>query len=199
MNVFSFHSVEIDRSALRAFVQMGRWPDEVSGKPSGTRLLSIELSIVDESTPIYASELAMSFDWTETIDDAEYLAIDGVLAEKPIQPNVHCIFDYITKTWVDPRTLIQWQDAQWELIKVARTNYTNAVLPTPYGVFDCDPVSRNSITDAVLMLQTLAGMGQTPTIDFTLADNTVVVMSLESMVTVGLLVGQPLFAGGALA
>lgn len=116
-------------------------------------------------------------------DGAKFLSI-------PEKPDRFYAFNYTTEQWEDLRSLVQLQDTQWELIKAQRVVYVDSPLLTPYGVFDCDPASRSSITDAVILLQTLAGMGQTPTIDFTLADNTVVVMGLESMVTVGLLVGQ---------
>jgi hypothetical protein len=116
MNVFGFHSVEIDTQALRAVVLVGRWPDVVSAKPSGIRSLAIELSSVDESTPVYASELAMGFDWSGTIDGAEYLVVDGALAEKPAQPSPNHVFDYTTKQWVDPRTA----ETQWPVVRAQR-------------------------------------------------------------------------------
>ncbi len=122
--------------------------------------------------------------------DLEYYIENGEPVLMGDSPSQNHTFNYTTMQWEDLRSLEQLQDNQWELIKAQRVAYVGSPLPTPYGLFDCDPASRSSITDAVILLQTLAGMGQTPTIDFTLADNTVVVMSLESMVTVGLLVGQ---------
>jgi hypothetical protein len=82
------------------------------------------------------------------------------------------------------------QDAKWAQTKTAREAFISAPLPTPHGVFDCDPDSRKSITDAVLMLQTLAAIGSPSTIDFTLADNSVATLTTAQMVEVGLLMGQ---------
>ncbi len=124
-------------------------------------------------------------------DGFEFMAI-------PEKPGIYYRFNYTTKQWEDPRSLLQLQDTQWDLIKAMRAAYVDSPLPTPYGIFDCDPASRNSITDAVLMLQTLASIGQITSIDFTLADNTVVVLNLESMVAVGLLVGQRVQEGFAI-
>ncbi len=106
------------------------------------------------------------------------------------KPTSFHVFDYSTKQWEDPRTLQDFKDAQWLLIKQARKIAINTDLVTPYGVFDSDEGSRKAVTDAVLMLQTLASMGTPTTIDFTLADNTVVTMSTPQMVEVGLLLGQ---------
>ena len=158
MNVFAFHSVEIDPPALRAFVLVGRWPDVVSGKPSGTRSLAIELGSVDESTPVYASELAMGFDWSQTRDGAEYLVIDGALAEKPTQPSPHHVFNYTTKQWEDPRTLADLKAAKNQAINLARAAANQSWFVFQGKRIAVDALSRSDIDAAhgsILMLQAL--------------------------------------------
>lgn len=105
----------------------------------------------------------------------------------PAQPSGAYVFDWTTKQWYDPRTLQDLKDEHWTLMKLARAAAIDAPLPTPYGVFDSDASARTSITDAVLMLQKVGPAG---TIDFTLADNTVVTLTTAQMVQVGLLLGQ---------
>ena len=93
-------------------------------------------------------------------------------------------------TWVDMRSLATIKDAKWGDIKAAREEYIDAPLVTPYGTFDCKVKDRTNITDAVLLLQTLAAVGTPTNIDFTLSDNSTVSLTTTEMVTVGLLLGQ---------
>lgn len=126
----------------------------------------------------------------EVADTSQYYVDNAVLIKKPEALSKEHKFDYATKQWVDPRTLRDFKDEQWLLIKKAREAAINAPLATPYGSFDSDATGRTSITDAVLMLQTMSYMGTPTTLDFTLADNTVVTLSTLQMVEVGLLLGQ---------
>jgi len=115
------------------------------------------------------------------------------------KPSQYHSFDWDTKQWVDPRTLQDHKDAKWLQIKSAREGAFNSPLTTPYGVFDSDPVSRSRISDAVLLTQTLIGLGLPADTDFTLADNTSVTLLPADMVTVGLLLGQKIQAAFAQA
>lgn len=106
------------------------------------------------------------------------------------RPSIFHQFDYVTKQWVDPRTLQQCRDTQWEAMKDARNVVIYSPLLTPYGVFDADPKSKTNITDAISLLQTLAAVEEYPSISFTLADNSVVAMGVTELVNVGILMGQ---------
>lgn len=79
---------------------------------------------------------------------------------------------------------------RWEFVKTARTRHIDSGLTTPYGDFQTAPPERQNITDAVLLAQTLASQSQPVSIDWTLADNSVVTLGLTEIVTVGLLLGQ---------
>ena len=109
---------------------------------------------------------------------------------KGVGMSPHHVFNYANKAWEDPRNLQALKEAKWADMKAAREAAFDAPLVTPYGTFDSDEKARTNITDAVLMLQTLAGMGSPTTIDFTLANNTTVTLTTAQMVTVGLLLGQ---------
>lgn len=92
--------------------------------------------------------------------------------------------------WQDARTLTEIKTDKWEVIKLARAAHIDSGLATPYGDFQTAPPGRQNITDAVLLAQTLASQSQPVSIDWTLADNTVVTLGLTEIVTVGLLLGQ---------
>ena len=98
-------------------------------------------------------------------------------------------FNIFTKQWVDTITLDDRKGIKWSEMKAAREAAFNAPLVTPFGVFDCTPSARQSITDAVMRLQTLESLGTPTDIEFTLADNTEVSLTTAEMVQVGLLLG----------
>lgn len=114
---------------------------------------------------------------------------NGAWVVKPLQLDFHHQWDAATKSWVDPRPLPAIQAAQWIAIKASRDAAIAAPLVTPYGTFDADPASQTAITNAVLMLQSLAALGTPTTIDFTLHDNTTVTLTGAEMTQVGLLLG----------
>ena len=109
---------------------------------------------------------------------------------KPPRPNGFFTWDKTTKTWIDTRPLDQQKIDKWTDMKIAREAALVAPFTTPFGIFDGTTDAQKSITDAVLMLQTLASLGTPTNIDFTLADNTTVNLTTAQMVQVGLLLGQ---------
>ncbi len=98
---------------------------------------------------------------------------------------------------LDLRTLEQRKADRWGQMKAARTAAIDAPLSTPYGIFDSGPADRTNITDAVLVAQTLTGLGQPVAIAWTLADNTTATLDAGQMVTVGLLLGAKVQAAHA--
>ena len=124
------------------------------------------------------------------ISDDKYYIVNDILIAMPEQPSKNHIFNWTTKTWNDPRTLTDFKNAKWEQIKTSRDQLINGLLQTPFGTFDADPKSQKSITDAIMLLQTLEAMGTPETVDFTLADNTTVTLTTQQIIQVGLLLGQ---------
>lgn len=126
----------------------------------------------------------------EVTDDSHYV-IEGVAGEPaligiPEKPGKNYIFDYGSKTWVDPRNLEQLRSAQWEIIKAAREADLDAPLVTELGTFDAYAEARRNISDSVLLANNLTALGLPVDIDFTLEDNTVVRLNGAQMVSVGL-------------
>ena len=131
--------------------------------------------------------------------DTHYIGLGGLPVVIPVRPSSAHVFDWPSHQWVDPRTLTEHQDAKWEEIKTAREAAFNAPLATPHGVFDSGARDRTNITDAVLMAQTLAALGQPVSINFTLANNTTVTLNAAQMVEVGLALGAKVQAAYAIA
>lgn len=110
---------------------------------------------------------------------------NGVHFEQPAQPSPHHVFDWISKTWNDPRTLQDLKDAQWTAIKQARSAAEYAGFSWDGSVFDSDAISQNRITGAV----TLATLSASFSIGWTLKDNTVRTLSAQEMCAVGAALG----------
>lgn len=128
------------------------------------------------------------------------LYFDGsAVVDRPNQPSRFSRWSNNTLSWFDPRTLQDFKSAKWAEIKQSRESTINSPLATPYGTFDAHAKARASITDAVLLLQTLSAQGTPQTIDWTLADNTVVTLTTAQMVEVGVLLGQQVQAAYAQA
>ena len=104
---------------------------------------------------------------------------DSELSEwkvKPAQPDKYHVFNYVTKQWIDPRTLDDLKATKWEEVKRWRADATVAPqLVTRFGVFDGDAAGVNNIKSAVLGLREAAAIGAAPsTITWTLYDNSAV-------------------------
>ena len=119
-----------------------------------------------------------------------FLSSDGMIKPLPTKTSSKYSWDWQSESWTDQRSLSVAMQDKWNEIKEARNAALNTDLSTPYGVFDANANSQKAITDAVLMLQTMANMGNPITIDFTLADNSTVTLTTSQMIEVGLILGQ---------
>lgn len=115
----------------------------------------------------------------------------------PAKPSPAHVFDYVSKAWIDPRTLDALKAAKWEDMKLARAAAAQAPLETPYGIFDADTTSANNIIRTAQLMQTQAqtlAPGSNPTDEFTLANNSVVELTAGQMVEVALLLAAQIKA-----
>jgi hypothetical protein len=90
-------------------------------------------------------------------------------------------------------TLEQLKATKWAEIKAARRIAIHAPLVTPYGTFDADDEARNNIAQTAQLVQTQAqslSPETNPTIEFTLADNSVATLTAAELVEVAVLLGQ---------
>jgi hypothetical protein len=141
---------------------------------------------VDGHEQVFTQSLHDAATWTS---ENLYFAA-GELQVLPQRTAPYHTWDWDALQWADKRTLDVAKQARWSRIKEFREDALTSPLTTPFGVFDAAASAQKSITDAVLMLQTLSGLGTPTTIDFTLADNTTATLTTEQMVQVGLLLGQ---------
>jgi hypothetical protein len=97
-------------------------------------------------------------------------------------------------------TLEQAKAQKWREMKIARAAASQAPLVTPYGTFDADIDSRNNIIQTAHLMQTEAqslAPASEPTVDFTLADNSVASLTAGQMVQVALLLAAQIEAAYA--
>lgn len=106
----------------------------------------------------------------------------------PQRGNENETFDWSTKTWQDMRDLEQHKAAKWIEIKQARDAAEYGGFDVPgVGRFDSDAVSVGKITGAVTLAQLAP---EAYTVDWTLADNSVVTLDAAGMAGVGIALGQ---------
>lgn len=128
--------------------------------------------------------------------------LQTLLLAEPLTPGEwHVAGGALQPGRLDLRTLADRKAERWEAIKAARAAAIDAPLPVAgIGTFDCDEASRANIANAALLMQTMAATlqpGEVPTIDFTLADNTVATLTAGQMVEVALHMGAKVQAAHA--
>lgn len=128
------------------------------------------------------------------VDPTRSVFVGDTVFDAGLRPSPMHVLDFELCEWVlwtpPGQTALQAaQEAKWAEVKAARDAACAAPLATPYGVFDADPESRTNITDTVLLLQTLHRRGDPAEAEFTLHDNSNIVVSAEQMEEVGILLG----------
>jgi Domain of unknown function (DUF4376) len=108
------------------------------------------------------------------VDDSRHYVAGDIAVEIPERPSTAHVFDFSIKAWVDPRTLSDHKVATWKRIKLARSAAIATPLVTQWGTFDCDTDSRAAISEALVLSYAKTDLGLAASIDFTLADNSVV-------------------------
>lgn len=88
-------------------------------------------------------------------------------------PSSHHVFNYFTKTWIDPRTLDEIKAQRWTEIKSERDRLEFGGFEFDGGIYDSDQVSQTRIMGAAA-----AGMDQV----WTLADNTTTYLAANELV-----------------
>lgn len=115
---------------------------------------------------------------------------NGEVRSIPPEASEHKVFDLISESWIDPRTVGDLRDAKWGLVKQARDAAEYGGFVWDGSTFDSDMVSQSRIQGAA-QLATLAQIGGQPfSINWTLADNTVRTLSAADMIGVGNALGM---------
>ena len=92
--------------------------------------------------------------------------------EMPNQPSSRHIFDYITKQWIDPRSLDEIKSQKWSEIKSQRDQLEFGGFEFEGNIYDSDQVSQGRIMGAAA-----AEVDQT----WTLANNTTVELTAQQL------------------
>lgn len=132
----------------------------------------------------------------EAVIEGEFAAtsfyFDGTaIVAKPVQPTPFHIWNTATSTWTIP--LATAKEVKWSEMKTARAAAIEHPLATPFGTFDADDEARNNIIHTAQLMQTEAqtlAPGEAPTVQFTLANNTVVELTAGQMVQVAMLLAS---------
>ena len=113
----------------------------------------------------------------------------GAFHAIPEKPAGHYSFDYSKKAWVDPRSLQDFKDAQWEQVKLQRSNTELSVFKFQGRYYDCDRVSQSRIQGAVQLASIALANNQTVVQEWTTADNSVVSLNATDLLNLGLQLG----------
>ena len=189
MSNYLIKSAEIDAARSRVTLN-------VANETSKFTLVLTDLTI-NEETPNAARLVLESHDWSVVQAGGVYFEREGNVELQAPQPSEHHVFDWVTKQWEDPRTLQDFKEAQWTLIKQARSNAEYAGFTWDGSTFDSDAISQQRITGAVALAQ----MSNEFTIGWVLANNQVRTLNSLDMMQVGAALGQHVaaqFAKGVL-
>lgn len=103
------------------------------------------------------------------------------VAQMPAPPSPAHRVDWVSKTWVDLRTLDEHKAAKWASIKSAREGAEFGPFTWDGSVFDANVTSQQRIAGAVQM----ASLSASFSVNWTLNDNTVRLLSNSQMIAVG--------------
>lgn len=80
--------------------------------------------------------------------------------------------------------------AKWEAVKAIRDAKENGNAPTPFGLVQCDDISKIKISGLVTMAFIAKSNAQPFSEGFTLADNTVVTLNADQAIGMGIATGR---------
>ena len=130
-------------------------------------------------------------DWIEGNYPDDKFYIDGFTPVAiPEQPSEHHRFNYTTKQWEDPRTLDDLRLAKREQITKNRDAFEFGGFDWNGYRFDSNAISQQRIQGSAQMAMAVQAAGQPFSIDWTLADNSVIALDGNQMLSVGLIMGQ---------
>lgn len=108
-------------------------------------------------------------------------------AAKTVQPTFFHLWSNETMSWVDTRPLDVAKSDKWVQVKSERMTRCEEPLVVDGRTYDATPYSQSQISGAV----TLAMLAPADwSIDWTLADNTVVALSKAEVIALGVALGQ---------
>lgn len=119
-------------------------------------------------------------------DDKDGYIENNQFVEKPVQPDPNYVFDWITKTWIDPRTLADLKATKWIEIKAIRDLKEFGGFVFNGLEFDSDATSQQRIMGAVQLAQ----LDPNYTVTWTLKDNTTTNLTNQNILDLGTALGN---------
>jgi hypothetical protein len=122
-------------------------------------------------------------------DDILYRYVNGEIVatdKSRIPPAWYMSWNSTVSDWTDWRDLQQKKDSKWEEIKSARSAEEFSEFNWNQNIFQCDEVSQRRIQGAVQ----LASLDANFTIDWTLANNTVITLSAQDVIDIGVTLAE---------
>ena len=113
--------------------------------------------------------------------DAGWIDEQGQHHDLPAQTSPHHAWDWIQKRWVDPRTLGDLKATKWTAIKQARDAQEAGTFPFLDKFIDSNPRSVQRITTAVQYADAAQREGTPFAIEWTCADNSVLLLNGPAM------------------
>lgn len=114
--------------------------------------------------------------------DDHFFDGDSVVRKPPRPPDHY--WDESTHQWYDPRTLNDFKAEKWKRIKHQRTQAIEAGFQWNANTFDSDELAQQRIVQAV-QAAVAKQNNEVWTVDWTLADNSVVTLGVAEMLAVG--------------
>lgn len=100
------------------------------------------------------------------------------------QPSPYHVFNWQTKQWDDPRSLQDFKDAQWGVIKQARTQEEFGSFTYNNMVFDGDIDAQRRLSGYISISKSALAAEVPFSAVFTLANNTTVTLTAEDFVAI---------------
>lgn len=144
------------------------------------KVFSDDGATVELNTPQGASILEGRYDW------ADGYIQNSTFIQKTPKPSVYHVFDWTTKTWIDPRTLEDLKSEKWEEIKAIRDQKEYGGFIWNNYNFDSDQISQGRILGAAQLATILPSYS----VDWTLADNSVITLNSADVLNVAAAMGQ---------
>lgn len=120
-------------------------------------------------------------------DNAYYIDInEGIPVKIPEQPDKFHKFDYSTKTWIDPRSIQDIRNLQWETIKTERDRTEFGTFEYNGMIFDGDVNAQRRLNTYISISKSALLNNQPFSAQFILANNSVVELTSEDFVNIEL-------------
>lgn len=116
----------------------------------------------------------------------DYYIANDLVVTKDNQPSIAHVFDYDTKTWVDPRTLLDMKALKWAEIKQARDLAEFGSFSYTGMEFDGDVDAQRRLAGYISISKGALAAGTAFEAPFTLANNTEVLLTAQDFVGIEL-------------